>query len=130
METQILARDIHIYLRKKPPLDPEAYVYVEVALVWPDLERIALMDVRMTVAKQNPARFYAFFTGNCTGLLRIVKPQDVLCLYLSGATVHEAEQCKQNTLNLPFTLTYDKTCRLKYVEKGMAGHSVTFPTRM
>ena len=130
MQTQIAARDIPIYLRKQPLLDPEAFVYVEVAIVWPDPGRVSLVDIRMTEAKLNPARFSAFFTGDCSGFLHNVKPRDRFCLYLSDATMREEEQCKQNTLNLPFTLTYDKRCRLRSVEKGMVGSSITFPTRM
>lgn len=130
MSTQILARDIPIYLRKQPPIDPEAFVYVEVATVWPKLEKVSLMDVRMTEAKRNPARFCAFFTGDCAGFLRNVEPRDKLCLYLSDATMQEVEErSKQNTLNLLFTLTYDKSCRLRRVERGMAGSPVAFPAR-
>ena len=129
MPTQITARDIPIYLRKQPPLDNEVFVYVEVAIVWPTLGKVSLMDVRMTEAKHNPARFIAFFTGDCTGVIRNVKSLDRLCLYLSDATMHEVEeQSKQNTLNLPFALNYDKRCRLKRVEKGMVGVPITFPT--
>jgi hypothetical protein len=132
MPSQILARDVPIYFRKRPPLDPEAFVYVKVAMIWPasgkDVGKAALEDVRMTEAKFNPARFSAFFTEDCTGFLRSMKPQDTLCLYLSDATMSEVEeQSKQNTLNLPFTLTYNKRCRLKYVERGMVGRSLTFP---
>lgn len=130
MPTQITARDIPIYLRKKPPLDPEAFVYVEVANVWPDSGKVSLVDVRMTEAKQNPARFSAFFTGDCTDFLLGAKSRDKLCLYLLDATMQEVgEQCKQNTLNLPFALTYDKRCRLKRVERGMVVSSTTFPKR-
>jgi len=130
MSTQIAARDIPIYLRKQPPLDPEAFVYVEVAIYWPDSGRVSLVDVRMAEAKLNPARFSVFFTGGCTGFLRDAKPRDKFCLYLSDATLHEVEeQCKQNTLNLPFTLTYDERCRVRRVERSVAGPSVTFPTR-
>lgn len=130
MQTQILARDIPIYLRKQPPIDTEAFAYVEVATVWPNLERVSLMDVRMTEAKHNPARFFAFFTGHCASFLHDVKPGDKLCLYLSDATMQEVEErSKQNTLNLLFTLTYDKRCRLKRVERGMAGPTATFPIR-
>ena len=134
MSGQIPARDVPIYFRKRPPLDPEAFVYVKVAMIWPasgkDVGKAALEDVRMTEAKFNPARFSAFFTEDCTGFLRSVEPQDTLCLYLSDATMSEVgEQSKQNTLNLPFTLTYDKGCRLKYVERGMVGRSLTFPAR-
>ena len=130
MPTQVPARDIPIYFKKRPPRDPDAFVYVEVVMVWPDIGKVSFMDVRMTEAKHNPTRFHAFFTGDCTGFLKRVNRQDRLCLYLSDATICEVEeQCKQNTLNLPFTLTYDKECRLKYAEKGMVGRSVTFPTR-
>ena len=130
MPTQVPARDIPIYFKKRPPRDPNAFVYVEVVMVWPAIGKVSFMDVRMTEAKHNPARFHAFFTGDCTGFPERVNRQDKLCLYLSDATVHEVEeQCKQNTLNFPFTLNYDKECRLKYVEKGMVGRSVTFPTR-
>jgi len=130
MQTQVAARDIPIYLRKQPLLDPEAFVYVEVTIVWPDSGRVSLLDVRMAEAKLNPARFSAFFIGDCAGLLHSVEPRDKLCLYLSDATMREEVQCKQNTLNLPFALTYDKRCRLRSVEKGMAGPSITFPARM
>jgi len=130
MPTQITARDVPMYFKKQPPLDPEVFVYVEVVIVWPETKKVSLTDVRMSEAKFNPARFPAFFTGDCTGFLRRVEVGDKLCLYLSDAKIHGVEeQCEQNTLNLPFTLTYDKTCRLKHVEKGMVGHSVTFPTR-
>jgi len=130
MPTQIPARDVLIYFKKEQPLDPEVFIYVRVAMLWQDLGKVSLIDVRMTEAGHNPARFHAFFTGDCAGFLRSVQQMDALCLYLSDATVHQVEeQCKQNTLNLPFTLTYDKRCRLKYVEKGMVGRSVTFPTR-
>lgn len=130
MPTQVLARDIPIYLKKKPPLDQEAFVYVEVLQFWPDPGKVSFMDVRMTEAKHKPRRFTAFFTGDCTGFLQSANVEDKFCLYLSDATIHEVEeQCKQNTLNLPFALTYDKKCRLKYVERGMVGRSVTFPTR-
>ena len=130
MPTQITARDIPMYFKKQSPLDPEVFVYVEVVIIWPDSRKVSLTDVRMSEAKFGPARFPAFFTGDCTGFLRRVEVGDKLCLYLSDATVHGVEgQCEQNTLNLPFTLTYDKTCRLKYVEKGIVGHSITFPTR-
>jgi hypothetical protein len=130
MPTQVAARDIPIYFKKTPPLDPEAFVYVEVVIVWPDSRKVSLTDIRMTEARFNPARFPAFFTGECTGFLREVKLGDKLCLYLSDATIHGIEeQSEQNTLNLPFSLTYDKTCRLKYVERSIVGQSVTFPTR-
>jgi len=130
MATQITARDIPVYFKKQPPLDPEVFVYVEVVIVWPETSKVSLKDVRMSEAKFGPARFPAFFTGNCTGFLQRVEVGDRFCLYLSDATRHGVEeQCEQNTLNLPFTLTYDKTCRLKYVEKGMVGASITFPTR-
>ncbi|KAF9651467.1 hypothetical protein BDM02DRAFT_810756 [Thelephora ganbajun] len=126
---QVLARDIPIYFKKQPPLDPELFVYVQVAMLWPNQGKASLMDVRLTEAKMKSARFHAFFTGDCTGFFRSVKQTDMLCLYLSDATVHQVEeQCKQNTLNLPFTLSYDKRCRVKYVERGMMGRSVTFPT--
>jgi len=130
MQTRVAARDIPIYLRKQPLLDSEAFVYVEVAIVWPDSGRVSLVDIRMTEAKLNPARFTASFIGDCAGFLHSVKSRDRFCLYLSDATMHEEEQCKQNTLNLPFALTYDKRCRLRSVEKGMAGSSITLPTRM
>ena len=129
MPTQIAARDIPIYLRKQPPLDPEAFVYVEVALAWSDSGRVSLVDVRMAEAKLSPARFSAFFTGGCAAFLRNVKPRDKLCLYLSDAVIHDVEeQCKQNTLDLPFSLAYDKRCRLKRVEKGLVGSSITYAT--
>lgn len=131
MPTQVAARDIPIYFKKQPPLDPEAFVYVEVVIIWPDSNKVSLTDIQMSEAGHNPARFYAVFTGDCTGLPRRVKLRDRLCLYLSDATIHEVEeQSKQNTLNLPFALTYDKKCRVKYVERGMVSTSVTFPTRM
>lgn len=130
MPTQIPSRDIPIYSRRQPPLDLEAFVYVEVVIIWPDLERVSLVDVRMVEAKYNPARFYAYFTGDCADFLSNVQPRDQLCLYLAEAAMSEVqEQNKQNTLNLPFTLTYDKACRIKHVERGMAGPLVTFPTR-
>lgn len=130
MPTQVPARDIPIFFKKQSPLDPEAFVYVEVVIVWPNDRKISLMDVRMAEAQHKPTRFSAFFTGDCASLLESVRLHDRLCLYLSDATIQEVEeQCKQNTLNFPFTLTYDKTCRLKHTQKGMVGHSVTFPTR-
>jgi len=130
MPTQVPARDIPIYFKKRPPLDPEAFVYVEVVIVWPTSGKISFSDVRMAEAGHNPARFSAFFTGDCSGFLQSAKLRDRLCLYLSDATVQEVEeQHRQNTLNLPFTLTYDKTCRMKYVERGMVGRSVTFSMR-
>lgn len=129
MPAQVLAQDIPIYFKKQPPLDPESFAYVEVVIRWPDSGKVSLVDVWTSEARYNPARFSVFFIGDCTGFLQSVKPQDRLCLYLSDAKICDVkEQCKQNTLDLPFTLTYDKTCRLKYVEKGMAGPSVTFPT--
>ena len=128
MSTLVLAQDIPIYFKKHPPLDPEAFVYVEVVQFWPKQGKASLTDVRMTKAKHGLARFFAFFTGDCTGVLEKVKPRDQFCLYLSDAAIHSVEdQCKQNTLNLPFTLTYDKICRLKYVEKDTVVRSVTFP---
>ena len=130
MATQVPAREIPIYFKKQPPLDPEAFVYVEVVVVWPGPGKISLADIRMMEAGVKPARFAAFFTGDCTGFLQTVKLRDRFCLYLSDAAIHEVEeQSKQNTLNLPFALTYEKMCRLKYVEKNTVGHSITFPTR-
>lgn len=130
MPTQILARDIPTYLRKQPPVDPEAYVYVEVETVWQSSGKVALTDVRMTEAKHNPARFFAFFTGDSAIVPRNLKPQDKLCLYLSDATMKEVEELsKQNTLNLLFTLTYDKRSRFKRVERGMASSLITFSAR-
>ena len=127
---QVSTPEIPIYFKKEPPLDTESFAYVEVVMLWPDEGKASLVDVRMSGARHTPARFFGFFTGDCAGFFREVKESDQFCLYLSDATLRQVEeQCKQNTLNLPFTLTWDKTCRLKYVERGMVGHSVTFPTR-
>ena len=129
MSTLVLAGDIPIYFKKQPPLDPESFVYVEVVQFWPELGKASLADARMTKTKHRPARFFAFFTGGCTGVLEKAKPRDKFCLYLSDAAIHDVEeQSKQNTLNLPFTLTYDKICRLRHVEKDTVGRSVTYPT--
>jgi hypothetical protein len=128
---QVLARDIPMYFGKKLPLDSDSFVYVMVEMLWPDLGKASLVDVRMSEGKDTPARFFAYFTRDCAGFFRDVKQLDLLCLYLSDATTQQVEeQCKQNTLNLPFTLTWNKTCRLRYVEMGMASYSITFPTRM
>jgi len=130
MPNQVLAQDIPMYFKKQPPLDSGAFVYVEVVIIWPDLGKVSLADIRMAAAGRKPTRFSAVFTGNCTGFLSSVKVEDKLCLYLSDATIHGVEgQCKQNTLNLPFTLTYRKRCRLKCLGGGTAGSYVTFPTR-
>ena len=127
---QVPARDIPMYFRKEPLQDPELFVYVEVVMLWPASAKACLMDVRMSDEKRNPARFFAFFTGDCACFFHDVKQSDRLCLYLSDATMHQVEeQCKQDTLNLPFTLTWDKTCRLKHVKKGIVDRSITFPTR-
>lgn len=126
---QVPAHNVPMYFKKKPPRDPESFIYVQVVMLWPALGKASLVDVLMSQARRTPARFFAFFTGDCTGFFRDVKTMDILCLYLSDATVRQVEeQCKQNTLNLPFTLTWDKICRLKYVEKGMIGRSTTLPT--
>lgn len=125
---QILAQDIPKRLGEQP-LDPELFVYVRVAMFWPDKKRASLEDIRMSEAKKSPARFFAFFTGDCTGFFHSVAVPDQLCLYLSGATLDQAEgRCEQNTLNLPFTLTWDKTCQVKRVERGLVGRPITFPT--
>lgn len=127
---QVLARDIPRYFRGEPPLDPESFVYVRVEMLWPALGRASLVDISMFDVKDNPARFFAFFTGDCTGFFGGVTPLDKLCLYLSDATISEVEErCKQDTLNLPFALTWDKKCMLKYVEREVVGRSITFPTR-
>ena len=127
---QVLARDIPMFFRKKPPRDSESFVYVMVVMLWPNLGKASLVDVRMSGGGETPARFFAFFAGDCAGFFRDVKQSDQLCLYLSDATVQQVEdQCKQDTLNLPFTLTWDQKCRMKYVEKGMVDRLVTFPTR-
>ena len=127
---QVIAQDIPIYFRKEPPLDPELFVYVRVVMLWPTLGKASLVDIRMSDAGQKPARFVAFFTGDCTGFFHDTKKTDQLCLYLSDATMHRVEeQSKQDTLNLPFTLTWDRRCRLKYVERGMVDRSIAFPTR-
>jgi hypothetical protein len=131
MSTLVLTQDIPIYFKKQPPRDPEAFVYVEVVQLWPEVGKASLTDARMTKAKHRPLRFFAFFTGGCAGILKKAKPQDKICLYLSDAAIHDVEgQCKQNTLNLPFTLTYDKICRLRCVEKDMVGPPIAFSTGM
>lgn len=119
-----------MYFRKTPPLDSQSFVYVAVVMLWPEEGKASLMDVRMSGVRENPGRFFAYFTGDCAGFFRDVKKSDQLCLYLSDAILQPVEeQSKQNTLNLPFTLTWDKKCRLNYVEKGMVDRPVTFPTR-
>ena len=127
---QVAARDIPTYFEKEPPRDHESFVYVRVEMVWPDSGKASLVDVRMSDAKFNPARFSASFAGGCTDFFRDVELSNQVCLYLSDATFHQIEaQCKHNTLDLPFTLTWDKTCRMKCVEKGNVGPFITFPTR-
>lgn len=128
---QVLAENIPMYFEKESPLDPGLFVFVQVVMLWPPSGKASLADVQMSEEGRKPARFFAFFTGDCTtGFFRDVKPLDKVFLYLSDATVQQVEgQCKQNTLNLPFTLTWDKTCRLRHVEKGMVDRFITFPTR-
>jgi hypothetical protein len=126
---QVLARDIPAYFTKQPPLNQESFVYVQVEMVWLDQGRVSLVDVHMSHAKHHPARFSAVFTGDCSDFTENLKPPDQLCLYLSDATVRSTgERRKQDTLNLSFTLTWDKTCRLKRVEGGVVGGLITFPT--
>jgi len=125
---QVLAPDIPKRLEEQP-LDPELFVYVRVEMLWPVKKRASLEDIRMSEAKKSPARFFAFFTGDCAGFFQGVAVTNQLCLYLSGATLGQVEErCEQDTLNLPFTLTWDKICRVKRVERGLVGRPITFTT--
>lgn len=128
---QVLARDMPVYSEKQPLPDPESFVYVQVAMLWPSSGKAALVDVLMSDAKEAPARFNAFFTGNCAGFFNNVKVSDKICLYLSDATFDRVEaQSNQNMLNLPFTLTWDKRCRLRHMERGKMRGFIDLPTRM
>lgn len=126
----VLAKHIPAYLGKQPPLNSELFVYVEVEMLWPDSGKASLVDVLMCDAEDKPARFTAFFTKNSSGFFRHAKQSDRFCIYLSDAKLHQVEdQCKQDTLNLPFTLTWDTACRLKRVEKDRMVSDIVFPTR-
>jgi len=129
MQTQIRAQDVPVYLKKPTPIDPEAFIYAEVLMVWKDEGRVVLRDVGPTEAGANRARFSAFFAGNWLVFsITSNHRKGFVCIWQMRQSAGWGSS-KQDTLNLPFSLSYNERCRLRRVEKGMAGPPVTFTAR-